>query len=216
MIEGIGIALKAHYDTANKAKEILENAIAQINANYIGAMLAEKTKEAKEIYNSTLADSRNTNYDACLAILDEIADQAKKVVEVPVPSDFISTLEAMKNVKDKTPMEIESVVGTYRNNYWAYRAVCTILGGSLKGFGVVTLDDILGAVDELKKEVHNCFFKYNVSEDGYQYRNVMTGELLPNFDKVFVAFLDGRFEDATNSMKKKDEGIEAEKLNNNG
>lgn len=216
MIEGIGIALKAHYDTANGAKNILESAITQINNNYIGAMLAEKTKEAKEIYNSTLADSRQTNYEACIAILDEVANQAKKVVEQPVSPDFISTLEAMKNVKDKTPKEIESVVGTYRNNYWAYRAICTFLGGSLKGFNVVTLDEILDAVDELKKTIHDCFFKYNVSEDGYQYRNVMTGELLPDYDKAFVAFIDGRFEDATNSMKKKDEGIDAEKLNNNG
>lgn len=114
MLEGITVALQSYYDTANGAKNILESAVAQIKANYIGAMLAEKMKEAQEIYNNTLAESRKTNFDACIEILDDVANQARKVVEVSVPADFISTLEALKQMKELTKTEVETVVGACR------------------------------------------------------------------------------------------------------
>ncbi|MBR4435139.1 MAG: hypothetical protein IKS90_03470 [Clostridia bacterium] len=210
MIEGIGIALQSYHDTAISAKAILESAIAQINANYIGAMLAEKTKEAKEIYNSTLAESRTENYDACLAILDEVAGQAKKIVEQPVPSDFISTLEALKQMKEPTKTEIETVVGAYKNNYFAYRAICDFL----KLPKPVTVDVINDDIADIKSGLYKCFYSYNV--EAYRFRNWIEGNILASYDEVFRAFCEGRFEDAVQSEQGKDDGIEAEKLNNNG
>ena len=203
MLEGISVALKSHYDTANGAKNILESAVAQIKANYIGAMLAEKMKEAQEIYNNTLAESRKANFDACIEILDDVANQARKVVEVSVPADFISTLEAIKNSENRTQREIEAVLGAYKNNYWAYRSVSTILGGSLKGFGVITIDEILDHIDDLKAELHKCFYQYNVTE-GYQYRNVLEGTIISDYDDVFRAFIEGRFEDAVQNEEGKE------------
>ena len=111
MIEGIGISLKNFYDTANNAKAILESAMDQIKANFIGAMLAEKTKEARETFNNTMSEIRNSNFDASVAILDEVLANAHKVVEMPVPTDFVSTLEALKSVKHPTAKEVETVVG---------------------------------------------------------------------------------------------------------
>lgn len=211
MIEGIGIALKSYYDTANGAKDILESAIAQINNNYIGAMLAEKTKEAKEIYNNTLADSRQTNYEACLAILDEVAGQARKVVEQPVSPDFISTLEALKQMDFPTEKEVQTVVGAYKNNYFAYRAICDFLKIVPKP---VTIDDIDEDLADIRSGLHQCFYSDNI--EAYHFRNWMEGTILASYDEVFRAFCEGRFEDAVQGEQGKDEGIDAEKLNNNG
>ena len=191
MIEGITIALQSYYDTASGAKDILESAVAQIKNNYIGAMLAEKMKEAQEIYNNTLAESRTANFNACVQILDEVANQAKKVVENPVPSDFISTLEAIKQMDEPTKAEIETVVGAYKNNYFAYRAICDFLKISPKP---VTIDDIVADLGSIRNDLHQCFYSDNI--EGYHFRNMKDGTILSSYDEVFKAFIDGRFEDA--------------------
>lgn len=191
MLEGITIALQSYYDTASGAKDILESAVAQIKNNYIGAMLAEKMKEAQEIYNNTLAESRTANFNACVQILDEVANQAKKVVENPVPSDFISTLEAIKQMDEPTKAEVETVVGAYKNNYFAYRAICDFLKISPKP---VTIDDIVADLENIRNELHQCFYSDNI--EGYHFRNMKDGIIISSSDEVFRAFIEGRFEDA--------------------
>ena len=167
-------------------------------------------KEAQEIYNNTLAESRKENYDACLAILSEVADQAKKVVEVPVPSDFISTLEALKQMKEPTKTEVETVVGAYKNNYFAYRAICDFL----KLLKPVTIDDINSDLADIRSGLHQCFYSDNV--EAYHFKNWMEGIILASYDEIFRAFCEGRFEDAVQGEQGKDEGMDADKLNNNG
>lgn len=205
MLEGIGIALKTYYDTASGAKNILESAIAQVNANYIGAMLAEKTKEAKDIYNSTLDESRSANYDACIAVLDDVAGQAKKVVENPVSPDFISTLEALKQMKNPTEKEVQTVVGAYKNNYFAYRAICDFLKIAPSP---VTIDDIDEDLAYIRSNLHTCFYSDNV--EGYHFRNWMEGTLLASFDDIFKAFCEGRFEDAVQGEQVKNKNADAD------
>lgn len=190
MIEGITIALQSHYDTVKGATDILEKTLTQIKTNYIGAMLAEKIGEAKEIYNNTVADSRNANYKACVQILDEVMEQSKKVLEVPVPSDFTATIEALKAVKDKTPTEMKTVGDAYKNNYFAYRAICDIMGGVKP----VTIADIEESVDYLKENLYRCFYSDNL--EAYRFQNWLKGSLISSADEMFTAFIEGRFEDA--------------------
>lgn len=210
MIEGIKIALKSYYDTVTSAKGILESAMKQIKENYIGAVFAEKTKEAKDIYNNTIQKSRQTNYDSCLVILGNAADQARKVVETQVNTDFISTLEALKQVKEPTKKELETVVGAYKDNYFAYRAICDFLHLPKP----VTIDDINADLEEIRSNLHRCFYSDNV--EAYHFRNWMEGTVLDSYDEVFKAFCEGRFEDAIVKESDKDLGIDAEKLNNEG
>lgn len=199
MLEGITVALQSYYDTANGAKNILESAVAQIKSNYIGAMLAEKMKEAQEIYNNTLAESRKTNFDACVAILDDVANQARKVVEVSVPADFISTLEALKQMKEPTKTEVETVVGAYKNNYFAYRAICDILKIAPKP---VTIDEIIAELGSIRNGLHQCFYSDNI--EGYHFRNMKDGIIISSSDDVFRAFIEGRFEDAVQNEADKE------------
>lgn len=199
MLEGITVALQSYYDTANGAKNILESAVAQIKANYIGAMLAEKMKEAQEIYNNTLAESRKTNFDACIEILDDVANQARKVVEVSVPADFISTFEALKQMKELTKTEVETVVGAYKNNYFAYRAICDILKIAPKP---VTIDEIIAELGNIRNELHQCFYSDNI--EGYHFRNMKDGIIISSSDDVFRAFIEGRFEDAVQNEEGKE------------
>lgn len=198
LLEGITVALQSHYNTASGAKAIIESAVAQIKANYIGAMYAEKMKEAQEIYNNTLAESRKTNFDACIDILDDVANQARKVVEVPVPADFISTLEALKQMKEPTKTEVETVVGAYKNNYFAYRAICDFLGTAKP----VTIDDIDLEIAYIRNELHQCFYSDNIED--YHFRNMKDGIIISSSDDVFRAFIEGRFEDAVQNEEGKE------------
>lgn len=193
MLEGITVALQSYYDTATSAKGILESAMEQIKTNYIGATLAEKTKEVQDAYNDTMKESRETNYSACVEILENIRSQVKQFVETPVPSEFISTLETMKQIKDPTEKEIEAVIGSYKNNYFAYRAICEYLGGVSKGFIVTTIDDIEGEIDYIRSNLHDCFYSNNI--EGYHFRNWKDGTILSNKDEIIRAFAEGRFED---------------------
>lgn len=203
MIEGIGIALQSHYDTANGAKAILENAVAQIKANYIGAMLAEKMKEVQVGYNNTMQESRTTNFNACVAILDQVQEQARKVVESPVSPDFSSTLEALKLLKNPTQKEIETLIGAYKNNYFAYRAICDFLGDKSNVVKPVTIDDIDEDIAYIKENLHACFYRDSV--EGYHFRNWKDGNILESFDDIFKAFTEGRFEDISQSEQNPDD-----------
>ena len=191
MLEGITIALKTHYDTAIEAQEILEDAIAKIGEKYISAKYAEMTGEAKDIYNKALDESRQKNYDTCIQILDQIKEQAEQVVSVPVPTEFVSRLEALKLIKEPTEKEIESLVETYKNNYFAYRSICDFLNVLEKP---VTIDEIKEYIVYIKTNLYICFYSDNVQ--WYHYRNWMEGTLIPNYDQLFTAFLEGRFEEA--------------------
>lgn len=189
MLEGIGIALRTHYDTANGAKDILKKAVAQIKANYIGAMLAEKMNEVQAVYNNTMQESKDSNYNACIAILDQIQEQARKVIETPVSPDFSSTLDALKLLAHPTPKEIETVVDAYKNNYFAYRAICDFLGV----IKPITIDDIDERITCIKEQLHTLF--YSKSVEAYDFVNWLSGHPLEDDDNVFRAFIERRFED---------------------
>ncbi|MGN0454505.1 MAG: hypothetical protein ACI4G1_04950 [Ruminococcus sp.] len=205
MLEGIGIALQTHRNTVIGAKEILKTAIEQIKANYKGAMLSEKMKEVKEIYNNTVEESRNNNYKSCVEILDDVESQAKKIVESPVSSDFITTFEAIKELKNISKEEIEIIAGVYKNNYISYRMICEFLGGASKGFNYLTIDDIKKDIEYVELHIYQCIKNDSVNE--YHYRNWADGELLSLFDKVFRAFTEGKFDDAVNSEYEKNKAL---------
>ena len=193
MIEGIGIALKSYYDTVTTAKSVLEKAMEQIRENYIGATLAEKTKEAQDTFNTTMNECKDNNYNACVAVLDEVHANALKVVEMPVPTDFTATLEALKQMKNPTAREVETVVGAYKNNYFAYRAICDYLKVTDRGIRPVTIDDIESDIASIRQNVRDCIYRDNI--DGYHFMNWMNGTILASYDEVFTAFIDGRFEE---------------------
>ena len=193
MLEKITVSLQAYYDTVIGAKSILENALVQVRENYKGALLAEKTKEVQDVYNQTLEESRTANYNACLEVLNGVEGTVQEIMKVPVPADFTATLEALKQIKDPSKVELETAIGAYRNNYYAYRAICDYL----KVVKPITVDDILEGVSNIRTNIHSCFYTDNV--DGYHFLNWKDGTLIPSFDEQFTAFCEGRFEDADGS-----------------
>lgn len=117
MIEGIGIALQSYFNDVNNAKEYLERETARIKENCVGASYAENIGIVQNNYNNALEKSRTDNYGACVSILDTVKQDAKNFVAQPVPSDFTSALETIKNTKGITPDEIKSFKEKYSNNY---------------------------------------------------------------------------------------------------
>lgn len=76
----------------------------------------------------------------------------------------------------------------------AYRAICSVFDSDYDVLAMVTIDKVNDLIDELKKELHRCFFSYSV--DGYKFQNIMRGTLLVNADEYLKLFLEGRFVEA--------------------
>lgn len=193
MLEKITVSLQAYYDTVIGAKNILEKALVQIRENYNGALLAEKTNEVQSVYNQTLEESRTTDYNVCLEVLNGVEEMVQEIMKVPVPADFPATLEALKQINDPSKFEIETAVGAYRNNYYAYRAICDYL----KVVKPIMVDDILEGISDIKNNIKKCFYTDNV--DGYHFLNWKDGTLIPSYDEQFTAFCEGRFDDVNNN-----------------
>ena len=194
MLEGIKTALKDYYDIGTDAEKGLKSKIETIKKEYVdsGTKYAEKLGEAQEVYNSVLRESKEKYYNICVSILDTVYDHIKKVIETPVPVDFVSTFEAFKTIKNFTPRERESIINTYKNNYYAYRAICDFLKITPKP---LTIDDIYKEIEYLKSNIHTCFYSDNLN--GYHFHNWMDGKIIARLDEVFKAFCESRFEDAT-------------------
>ena len=95
--------------------------------------------------------------------------------------------------------EVETVVGTYKNNYFAYRAICDILKIAPKP---VTIDEIIAELGNIRNELHQCFYSDNI--EGYHFRNMKDGIIISSSDDVFRAFIEGRFEDAVQNEEGKE------------
>lgn len=194
MIEGIGIALQKYYGDVLNAKDYLERETARIKENCTGASYAENIGIVQTNYNNAVMKSRTDNCETCIGILDKVAQDARTFATQPVPSDFISSLETIKNTKGMTPDEINSFKERYSNNYMAYRAICSVFGDDRDVLAMVTIDDVIKEIEDTKKELHRCFFSYSVEQ--FKFYNMMRGTILEHLDEYLKLFLEGRFIEA--------------------
>ncbi len=195
MLNKIIDALQEHKTVYEQASKVWESVKKDLNENYKGALYTQKLGEAKNVYEDTLQTSRENNYSACVMVLDGIRAKAQDIVTQPVSPDFPATVAALAAMKNPTRTEVEAIAARYKGNYLAYRAICDALGGAEKGFTVATVDDVNARCDELEAILHKCF--YGGNPELYSYRLLLEGSYLKTFDDFFTAFIDGRFEDAT-------------------
>lgn len=196
MLENITVALQAFANTYEGATRIWKTTRKDIESNYAGNLKTQKMNEAKNVYESTISQSRDNNFSDCLNVLESIREQAMKVVSTPVDSNFSSAIEVLKVMNEPTKTEIDAIVGQYKYNYFSYRVICDVLGGKEKGYSVTTIDDVMDAAAALESKLRDCFYGNGGSPERYIYRLMLQGDYIGKYDEFFSAFIEGRFDDA--------------------
>lgn len=204
MLEKIKVALQEFKDTYEGATKIYKEARKDLHDNYRGNMFTVKLTEAKDLYENTLQSARIDNLAVCVGIIDSVREQAKAIISVPVSPEFPATLEAIKNIKNPSDAELDGIIGNFKNNYVAYRAICDAIGGTAKGYTTVTYDDILKYCDVLENMLRNCFYSYSVSD--YNYRVLLEGDVLDGYDALFTTFTEGHFDEIVSLEDSSKEG----------
>lgn len=185
--------LEIYAETYNKATELWENVRNQIMREYKEDFQADRLSSAKDVYEKTLADSRNEIMGAVDDVLDSVKSKVVSVTEKGIPEAFESTLNIIKNLEKPTKNEVESISGMYFKNYLCYRSLCDVLKQKGYNLPVVKLDDILADIESLRNEIKKAVF--GSSPEAYTYKALMHGELLESYESRLNMFLDGRFEE---------------------
>lgn len=191
MLEKISLALQTYASVYTGAARMFEEVKKELDANYKGALYASKLGESKEIYESTLTSSREENYSVCVDVLEGVKKQIQAVASEPIEDDFNATLAALKVIKNPTKTEIQAIIGRYRNNYLAYRAICDLFDKEL--CATITIDDVLDACDELSDMLHRCFYGGEGIE-GYFYQLMLQGDYIGKYDELFRSFITRDFD----------------------
>ena len=196
MLEKIVEAMKQHKTTYETAVATYNTTRKQAEAQYNDRLKSQKIAEAYQTQNETIAASQKATLLICESVFDDIKEKAAAVVAKPVSGDFSNVLEAVKQLIHPTKAELEALIGQYKNNYFAYRAINDALGGTEKGYHVATIDDILDACNELAATVKKFIMG---TPTGYMYQLLIhpNSTYLSGYDALFTAFIDGRFEEAT-------------------
>lgn len=193
MLEKISSALQTYASVYTGAARIFEEAKKELDANYKGALYASKLGEAKEIYESTLTSSREENYSVCVDVLEDVKKRIQAVASEPIEGDFNATLAALKVIKNPTKTEIQAIIGRYRNNYLAYRAICALFDNDNELCSTITIDDVLDACDELSDMLHRCFYG-GEGITGYFYQLMLQGDYIGKYDELFRSFITRNFD----------------------
>lgn len=191
MMRKIINALQEHKELYEAATSKWLELRKELDSNYKGNLLTVKMNEGKEIYEETLRKSREGNFAVCVTVLDGIREKARDIIATPITSDFSNTIEALKLLKNPSRAELEAIAENHKGNYLAYRAICDALGGSEKGYNVISYDDVIEACDELEKSLRACF--YGDSPATYTYRVHLNEGYMSKWEKLFSDFLEGRF-----------------------
>ena len=194
MLERIVSIFQEHKNKVMDSQAAYAKAMEEIKI-YNDEIHNRKAIELQNMVDNTYVESRRESIEKYEAVLDEISEKAKAAVSSPVSPDFIATLEAIKAVKDLTPADVEAAIGPYKDNYLSYRAICEAVGGAVKGFAPITLEEVQESIKEIRRL---CFKAINEYIDSYYFNLVLspTNEAFSRYDAMLSAFCDRRFEDA--------------------
>ena len=159
----------------------------------------EQINKAKEKYDQVVWESELEVRKTVKEILGELKSRITEVASKPIDPDFIPTLAVIDRMKDPTKLEIDQMVGKFKNNYVCYRAVCDSVGGAIKGYSSIKLEDVLKRCDQVEDKVNRAL-KGDV--DGYSYRMLVDSIVLDNYAGFFEDFFAGSFDEITEALSK--------------
>lgn len=204
MLEKIKNAVVENMNTVMNAEQVFRDFRKYNDANYTGNLKTSRVNEAMQKRDEVCAASRKQAFETCKAVLSDIREKANAAVVQPLPDDFVSTLEGLKVTKDISKAEIDALMGKYKGNYFAYRAICDVVGGRIAGFYAVTIDDVVSSLAALESLLHRVIYD-NQSADAYWLHLITDSDYLTGYDEFYTAFLDGRFSEAGKTMQEQEQ-----------
>ncbi len=205
MLERIPELLKSYRTTVQSAKAERDKAIKEYNENYIGKMNTEKVNAANDAFNNIWLECRENTINSCIQILDDVKAKAEKFAAQPVDSNFPAVIAAVKAIKNPTPEELNIIVKSTKSNYLTYRAICDAVGGAVKGFSPILIDDVIEVLESLKDDIQRVLSGYAGNFNSYTFQLVEQGDYIKKYDEFITTFLSGRFDEAGEMVKSDNE-----------
>lgn len=133
----------------------------QLNFDYSngGRIFDEKYAAGKALYEKALAEAQKKGTAIANEEFAKIHETVRTFISVPVPNDFISTLEAIKATgKDITDEEAGIYLEKYKTNYIACRSLSQNLQELTgKSYFVVVYDAVKKDIEEVESYVRRIF-----------------------------------------------------------
>jgi hypothetical protein len=196
MIEAIKTELENHQKNVTSALSDWQIRVNQLKRDLKQQNITTKVYDqqyaaAKDQLDRAKADSRKAALEACTKVLESASAKVQEVVKKPVSADMAAILTTIKAIKKPTAAELQLIVAGHEKNYLSYRAIVDALGGAMKGFESVTIDDIMGHIAALQGKVISCLNMSNPVES-YSYQ-LMVAQTIDSYDRFLTAFADGEF-----------------------
>lgn len=119
------------YETVlEAAAELWNNTKKQLQNDYgnTGRVYKEKYEAGKALYDATVAEARQKGLATVKEEFTKLNGVVRDFITTPVPSDFLTTLEAVRATgKGITEAEAEVYLDKYKNNYTAYRSLANLI-----------------------------------------------------------------------------------------
>ena len=128
------------------------------NSNIIVAM--RKLEGYMENKKNTPAEVREKVSDLIEKEIELIKHNIRHNVTDSLKNAQIEFLNAIKNIDDLTETEFEILVKAYGSNYYCCKALKQIADKNKITFNILTLDERMAMVDELKTAALNIINKY--------------------------------------------------------
>lgn len=204
-------ALKDFDAIETAAVEVLKETKEKLTEDYgnIGRVYEQESAKARRLYNETIAEAKQKGKAIVKEEIEKINGIVRDFVTTPVPSDFPTTLEAVKAAgKSLTSAEAEAYLEKYKGNYTAYLGLANVIVEA-RGENVpfVRYDAIKREIEEYGEMAMHVFDQYG--RGGYM-RALFTSDQHTPLRDVDIALQ--RFMKEDVSTYKTAAQIEAEKL----
>ena len=154
-------ALNEYDATVTAVTEQWRSTKKQLNADFggVGRIFDEKYAAGKALYEAALAEAQNKGIAIANEEFAKLHETVRAFISVPVPNDFISTLEAIKATgKDITEAEAGIYLDKYKTNYTACRSLSQNLQELTgKKYFVIVYDAVKEDIEEVASYVRRIF-----------------------------------------------------------
>lgn len=164
MFEKIINAVSNYDEVLRRGYEAYEKAKDELPKKYAGDTLNNLMDEATQRYQNTMANERRIAQSTIDEEFKNLFDKLNKVVTEPAPSDFISTLEAIKtNNGNLTPYEAEVYSQKYCNNYTAYKSILSVLHDHklVNNLTIMSADAVKAELEKAKEMAESFIWNWD-------------------------------------------------------
>lgn len=189
MISSVKTIVKKYAESYNECTSKFQESKRYIDDNYIssGSKWAEKYKEIKELYDAQIWQLQTEAKSEVQGIFSDAVILIRSRVTDEVPQGAISDIELLKE-SEPTGEDIKSFLEKYKKNYLVCKRLKVIAKERNLDIEVISIDDLLESLEELKLEVLNLFYIYKGPLSSYRAELILNGAIIDRIDKSLDTF----------------------------